>query len=98
MKCFCCLEKPRKFAEFKKYLTHYLCSFRIYQIYFNKNKNTLSGPANRKKQLDIMPTYHYVQNQGKVMTQSQENGQMGNWQFFDDFEVKYLEIANISDK
>ena len=45
-----------------------------------------------------MPTYHYVQNQGKVMMQSQENGQMGNWQFFDDFEVKYLEIANISDK
>ena len=45
-----------------------------------------------------MPTYHYVQNQGKVMMQSQENGQMGNWQFFDDFEVKYLEIANISDQ
>ena len=33
-----------------------------------------------------MPTYHYVQNQGKLMMQSRENGQnlnLGN--FFDDF-------------
>ena len=28
-----------------------------------------------RKQLDIMPTYHYVQNQGKQMMQSRENGQ-----------------------
>ena len=43
-----------------------------------------------RKQLDIMPTYHYVQNQGKLM-QSQENGQKPQFgQFFDDFEVKYL--------
>ena len=27
------------------------------------------------KQLDIMPTYHYVQNQGKLMMQSRKNGQ-----------------------
>ena len=41
-----------------------------------------------------MPTYHYVQNQGKLM-QSRENGQKTQFgQFFDDFEVKYLQIAN----
>ena len=28
-----------------------------------------------RKQLDIMPSYHYEQNQGKLMMQSQENGQ-----------------------
>ena len=66
---------------------------------FNFNKNTLTGPANCKKQLDIMPTYHYVQNQGKLIMQSQENGQKPQFgQFFDDFEVKYLQIANFSEK
>ena len=46
-----------------------------------------------------MPTYHYVRNQGKLMMQSRENGkktQVG--QFFDDFEVKYLQIANFPEK
>ena len=46
-----------------------------------------------RKQLSIMPTYHYVQNQGKLMMPSRENGlkpQFG--QFFDDFEVKYLQF------
>ena len=28
-----------------------------------------------RKQLDIMPTYHYVQNQGKLIMQSRGNGQ-----------------------
>ena len=28
-----------------------------------------------RKELDIIPTYHYLQNQGKLMMQSQENGQ-----------------------
>ena len=28
-----------------------------------------------RKQLDIMPTCHYVQNQGKQMMHSRENGQ-----------------------
>ena len=45
-----------------------------------------------------MPTYHYLQNHGKLM-QSRENcpkPQFG--QFFDDFEVKYLQIANFSEK
>ena len=46
-----------------------------------------------------MPTYHYVQNQGKLMMQSRENGQKPQFgQFFDDFEVKYLQIANFSEK
>ena len=45
-----------------------------------------------------MPTYHYVQNQGKLM-QSRENGQKPQFgQFFDDFEVKYLQIANFFEK
>ena len=38
-----------------------------------------------------MPTYHYVQNQRKLMMQSRENGQKSQFgQFFDDFEVKYI--------
>ena len=46
-----------------------------------------------------MPTYHYVQIQGKLMMQSQEIGQKPQFgQFFDDFEVKYLQIANFSEK
>ena len=48
-----------------------------------------------RKQLDIMPTYYYVQNKGKIMMQSQENGQKPQFgQFFGDFEFKYLDIAN----
>ena len=43
-----------------------------------------------------MPTYHYVQNQGKLVMQSRENGYAE--QCFDDFEVKYLQIANFSEK
>ena len=46
-----------------------------------------------------MRTYHYVQNQGKLMMQSRENGQKPQFgQFFDDFEVKYLQIANFSEE
>ena len=52
-----------------------------------------------RKQLDIMPIYHYVQNQGKLMMQSRENGQKPQFgQFFDNFDVKYLQIANFSEK
>ena len=52
-----------------------------------------------RKQLDILPTYHYLQNQGKQKRQSQENGQKPQFgQFFDDFMVKYLESANFSEK
>ena len=52
-----------------------------------------------RKQPDIIRTYHYVQNQRKLMMQSRENGQKPQFgQFFDDFEAKYLEIANFSEK
>ena len=46
-----------------------------------------------------MPTYHYVKNQGKRMMQSREYRQKPQfWQFFDDIEIKYLQIANFSEK
>ena len=46
-----------------------------------------------------MPTYHYVENQGKLIMQSPENGQKPQFgQFFDDFEVKYLQIPGFSEK
>ena len=46
-----------------------------------------------------MPICHYVQNQGKLMMQSRENDQKPQFgQSFDDFEVKYLQIANFSEK
>ena len=52
-----------------------------------------------RKQLDIMPMYHYVENQWKLIMQTRENGQKPQFgQFFDDFEVKYLQIANFSEK
>ena len=41
----------------------------------NKNKNTLLDRQTVRKQLDIMPTYHYVENQGKLIMQSGENSQ-----------------------
>ena len=46
-----------------------------------------------------MPTYHYVQSQGKLVMQSRENSQKPQiMQFFDHFKVKYLQIANFSEK
>ena len=57
----------------------------------------MTGLANCKK-IDIMPTYHYVQNE-KLMIQSRENGekpQFGHF-FFYYFEAKYLGIANFSE-
>ena len=46
-----------------------------------------------------MPTYHYVQNQEKLMIQSRENGQKPQFgQLFDNFEVKYLQSASFSEK
>ena len=43
-----------------------------------------------------MPTYHYAQNQGKLMMQSRKNGQKPQFGqfFFDDFEVKYLQVTH----
>ena len=52
-----------------------------------------------RKQLDIMLTYHYVQDQGKLMMQSRENGQKPQFgKFFDEFLVKNLQITNSSEK
>ena len=52
-----------------------------------------------RKQLDIMPTNHYVENQGKIIMQNRENGQKPKFrQCFDDFEVKLLQIAHFSKK
>ena len=46
-----------------------------------------------------MSTYHYVENQGKLIMQYKENGQKLQFeQFFDNFEVKYLQIAIFSEK
>ena len=47
-----------------------------------------------------MPTNHYAQNQGKLMMQSRKNEQKPQFRrfFFDDFEVKYLQIGNFSQK
>ena len=52
-----------------------------------------------RKQQEIMLTYHYVQNKGKLMMESQENNQISQFgQFFNDFEVIYLQIAHFSEK
>ena len=46
-----------------------------------------------------MPTNHYLQKQGKLMMQNRESGQKPQCgQFFDDFEVKYLQIVNYFEK
>ena len=45
-----------------------------------------------------MPTYHYVQNQGKLIMQGREKGQKLQFEQFDDFEVKHLQISYFSEK
>ena len=46
-----------------------------------------------------MPTYHYVQNQGKLMMQCRVNGQKHQFgQYFDHSEVKYIQITSFSEK
>ena len=46
-----------------------------------------------------MPSYHYLQNQGKLLMESQENGQKPQFrQFSDHFGVKYLQIENFFEK
>ena len=46
-----------------------------------------------------MSTYHYGQNHGKLIMQSHKNGQKPQFgQFFFDFNVKYLQIADFSEK
>ena len=64
------------------------------------NKNALTGPANCKKTTRYYAyIHHYVQNRGKLMIQSRENSQKPQFgQFFNDLEVKYLQIGNFSEK
>ena len=46
-----------------------------------------------------MATYSSVQNQGKLIMQSRENGQKPRFrQFADNYEVKYLQITIFSEK
>ena len=46
-----------------------------------------------------MSTYHYVENQGKLIMRNQENYQEPqSGQFFDDFKVKNLKITNFAEK
>ena len=67
----------------------------------NNNKNTRIHWLDWwivRKQLGIMPTYHYWQNQGKLIMESWENDQKPQFgHFFDNFEAKYLEIENFSE-
>ena len=44
-----------------------------------------------------MPTYHYVQNQGKLMMQSQKKAKNLNLANFLTVEVKYIQIVNFSE-
>ena len=65
----------------------------------NGNKNTSTGPTNCKKTTRHHAHLSLCQNQGKLMMQSRENGQKPQFgQFFDGFEVKYLQIAIFSEK
>ena len=51
-----------------------------------------------RKQLYIMPTSHYVQNQEKLMMESQENDQKLQFRrFLDNFVVQYLQIPFFSE-
>ena len=51
------------------------------------------------KEQQILPAYHYVENQGKLILQSQENDQKPQFgQFFDNSEVKYPQIENFCEK
>ena len=65
-------------------LFHFLTVYFFYQWnWFTKLTRILW--LNRRiirKQLDIMPTYHYVQNQGKLTMQSQENDQKSQFGHF----------------
>ena len=46
-----------------------------------------------------MSTYHYVENQGKLIMRNQENYQEPqSGQLFDDFKVKNLKVTNFSEK
>ena len=72
------------------------CYFKLFK------KNTLTGPANCKKTTRNAAHLSLCAKSRKtndLMIQSQENGQKLQFgHFFDDFEVKYLQIANFFEK
>ena len=89
------------FLYFSQVLPIYLYLVVMFLCFFNVLVTRIHWPDRRivRKQLDIMPTHYYVQNQGKLMTQSPKNGHKPQFgQFFYDFEVKYLQIVNFSEK
>ena len=89
-------ENHKKLGNLYTYITRRKSFNLSHRVHFRKlNKNTLRLDRRIVTiQIDIMPIYHYLQNQEKVVVQSRENGQKPQFrQFFDDFEVKYLKIA-----
>ena len=63
------------------------------------NKNTLTGPANCKKTTRHHAHLSLCAKSRKTNDASRENGQKPQFgQFFDNFDVKYLQIANFSEK
>ena len=65
----------------------------------NVNKTTMTGPANCKKTTRHHDHLSLCATSRKTNDASQENGQKPQFgQFFDDFKVKYLQIATISEK
>ena len=89
------------FSDFSQVLPIYLYLVIMFLCFLNVLVTRIHWLDRRivRKQLDIMPTYHYVQNQGTLMMQSPKNGHKHQFgQFFYDFEVKYLQIVNFSEK
>ena len=89
------------FLDFSQVLPIYLYLVIMFLCFLNVLVTRIHWLDRRivRKQLDIMPTYHYVQNQGTLMMQSPKNGHKHQFgQFFYDFEVKYLQIVNFSEK
>ena len=89
------------FLYFSQVLPIHLYLVVMFLCFFNVLVTRIHWPDRRivRKQLDIMPTHYYVQNQWKLMTQSPKNGHKPQFgQFFYDFEVKYLQIVNFSGK
>ena len=66
---------------------------------FRLNKNTLTGPVNCKKAARHNVHLSLCAKSRKTNDpKSREGPKDPVWQFFDDFEVKYLQIAIFSEK
>ena len=69
-------------------------------LFINRNKNTLTGPVNCKK-----TTRHHAHQSLCAKSRKTNDAKSKKWTktsiwaiFFDDFEVKYLQIGNFSPK